>query len=200
MIQFITQTIFWLPYFGTTIVLVALFGVFVFKNNKFHRWLNISVLLVIAFFLLAWMSQLLSLYLSVQALPDSESFLHGPGSFFTQKSLAVSQSYISTFVVTVLLYITTLVLRKFQKKPYLNNFTPKVVLITALSLGFSNVLPLILVALILAIFFQIFYYLKRQGGSDRADMVPFLLLGAIIIRVLMIFPLYSQLLGFLHLI
>lgn len=199
MIQFLSQIIFYLPYFGTSVILLALVLIFFLWNKKFHRFLNIAVLLVIAFFLLAWISQLISLYLSIKDLPANASLLRGLNSFFFEKALAVSRSYLITATVTGLLYGATLLLKKWQKKPYFNNFAAKVVLITTLSLGFSNVLPLIILALILAILFSLFHLLSRDH-SDRSDMVPFLLLSALILRLLSIFPLYSQILGFLHLI
>lgn len=194
-----TQIVFWVPYLGTSLVLLILLYFYLVKRERFHSFLKLALFLIIGFFLISWLGQILILYLAIKASPYSQELLQGTKSFFYQKTVNISLSFLLTVLVTAIIYVGGLLAVKFQKRPILENFVPTILILFALSLNFSNILPAILAAFLLALIYQLILLLCRKP-TDRLSIVPFLLIACFLVHVLMLFPFYSTLLGILHLI
>lgn len=195
----LNQIIFWVPYLGTSLVLLVCFRYIIKFENRFRSFAKYALLLIVGFFLLSWAGQILIVYFTIKVLPFGSELTSGMNSFFAQKSMSISQSFIITIVVTGILYAIAALIYKFQKRDFIEDYVPPIIIIIGLGLGFSNILPSLILAFLLAIIYQaILFFIKKQ--NLQTSIAPFLLLAAFLIRIIMIFPVYSDLLALVHLI
>lgn len=194
-----TQIIFWVPFLGTSLILAIVLFFYLTNQSRFQAFLKLALGLIIGFFLVSWLGQILILFLALKASTFSSVLLQGPNSFFVQKTINLSISFLITLLVTGFIYLVGVLMVKYQKKSRLENYVPLILLMLGLSLNFSNILPAILVAFLLALLYQLILLIIYKK-STSISVTPFLLIAAFIIHILMLFPFYGQLLGILHLI
>jgi len=195
----LSQIIFWVPYLGFSLIFVVLVYFWRWKKWRFLGLLNLSLYLSIAFFVVDWLSQILILLAAVRNSVFSQELIYSPQSFFQSRAKDISQSFLITLALGLSLYLVCFLIVKYQKKDYLEAFMPKIFLMMALALNYNNILPAILLALVGAIVVQFIFILSRHGRK-RASLVPYLLIGAFLIHLMMLLPFYSQILAFFHLV
>lgn len=195
----LNQIIFWVPYLGTSLVLLVCFYYIIKSQDRLHIFVKYALLLIIGFFVLSWVGQILFLYFTIQGLAFADELTAGANSFFVQKSINISQSFVITLVVTGILYLVAALIHKFQKREIIEDYVPNIIIFMGLGLGFSNILLALILAFVLAIIYQLVMLVSKKRSS-QTSIAPFLLLAAFLIRIFMIFPIYSDFLALVHLI
>ncbi|AKM82340.1 TPA: hypothetical protein DD449_04575 [Candidatus Berkelbacteria bacterium] len=195
----VTPIIFYFLYFGTSILFVVLLFCFL-VSKKFKQFLKPAVYISIAIFLVSLANQILNLYFAVKGSSFGQYLLEGMNGFFWQKTIGLSKSYFLSFLFAIsIFFIAQLVFEK-QKRQVLDEYAPTIAFVTALLVGSVQIIPLFVAAFIFAIVYQLIYLVVKKVSDSRVSIVPFLILAALIIQVLQIFPFYDKFLGWLHII
>lgn len=187
------QIIFWVPYLGINVVSIILLYLYSTNKHKFRTFIKLALILNIIFFLLSWLGQILILYLVIRVLPFSQELLQGTNSFFIQRTIYISQSYLLTVIATCLIYIISIIILKYQKRPLIEDYIPKIMIILGISLNLINILPGIFLAFLMGLLFQTGSLLMHKPNKNLS-ITPFLLLALLVIRMLTLFPFYNNLL------
>ncbi|MDO8686636.1 MAG: hypothetical protein Q7K11_00300 [Candidatus Berkelbacteria bacterium] len=181
-------------YFGL-IQIILILGLFWSIKGNLSKYSRYVFGLVLGLFLVHVGASILLLYLAVKKSPLSTYLLSGKDSFFVGRLENIGVSVGSVLLLAVVLYLLSRILIKRQKRQFLEEEFPLIVAVIVIIAGLSNIIPVIFLALVSGIFYQV---LTKNRNS--ISLIPFLLTSMIIINTLNIFPFYREILSRLHLL
>ena len=181
-------------YFGV-VELVLVFLIYAWKKEVLGKFVRYAFGVVLILFLATNGTGILLLHKAIKQSPLAAYLLSGSNSFFGQRMLATAEGVGEVIILVAFLYFAGWLVLRFRK-PTVEKEFPLILGIIGIIAGFSNILPVILLGLLLAIFWQIIK-LKQQ---NRISLIPFLLLSAISINALNNFPFWQKVLESLRLI
>ena len=181
-------------YFGL-IQIILVVGLFWSIKGNLKKYSRYVFGLVLGLFLVNVGVGILFLYLAIKKSPLSTYLLSGKDSFFVGRLENVGVSVWLIILLAAIFYILSKILIKRQKRQILEEEFPLIMATIVIVTGLSNIMPVIIFAVILGIFYQIF-----TKNRNSISLIPFLLASTIIINTLNIFPFWQRFLESLRLL
>lgn len=188
-----TELNYWICFGIVSIVLVLL--IYFWKENLLKRFIRYAFGVILAVFLIKNTVSLFLLYLAIKKSSLATYLLSGSNSFFVNHLVIAAESVGEVLILAVILYLAGWSLLRYKKSLVEKEF-PLILASIGIITGISNILPVILLGLFLAILWQII----RARKQDKISLIPFLLFATITVNILNVFPFYQKFLENLHLV
>lgn len=198
-----SNLIFWVPLSISAIILLWLFYLEIRGVTVSARTAGISLLIIVGINILQFLARSLYLYFALKANGLGQYLLPGKGTnYFYQTIWSFGQPYLWTLAIALGLALILLIIKIIMKSPIVDRADLYLITLTAVVVGSSSVLILILASFFLMFIFQLIYSLRQRKlkTSFRLAMAPFLLIVAFVILILNYFEFYWKFLGLLRLV
>jgi len=199
-----SQISFWLPYIGIEIVLIVLIFFWFFKRKYLPRLIKIAIWVEAGLLIFGWASQIIITYFALKISEFGKYLISGKDNYFTSQAIYISKNYLWIFLIAILFFFFINILYKRQKRPILDEFSAPIIFVAILafsSIRILNFIPGLILAFLIGIIWQIISMIFRKTRIDnRIEISPCILISAIILQALSIFPFYLHFLVYLRLI
>lgn len=181
-------------YFGL-IQIVLILGLFWSIRGNLKKYIRYVFGLVLSLFLANVGIGILLLYLAIKKSPLATYLFSGKDSFFVGRLENIGVGIGLVLLLATLFYFLSRFLMKRQKRQIIEEEFPLVMATVVIVAGLSNIMPIILLALVSGVFYQML-----TKNKNPISLIPFLFFSTIIVNTLNIFPFYQQFLVTIHLI
>lgn len=198
----INQIVFWIPLIFSVSVLLYLFRQIILKGKLKRNVLFNLTLALVGLSILQLLARILIFYWQLKKSSLGSYLLPGKGSTFFLDHVWASyiQPFIFLAIIALVLVIIIFLVRKKSQRPLFEDSDWLIVLLTAFSAGFPNLLVMLIGALLLMIIFQLFQRVVfKRSLTERLKIAPFLIFASLVVIVLANFTFYIKFLSLIGL-